>query len=294
MLNTKKIILGTVQFGIKYGINNIKGRPSKKSVFQILDRAYELGIRTLDTAEAYGDSHRIISEYHSSSNNRFEIITKYSSSSNEQNPILIKRVDNLLNLFKIQRLYSYMFHSFEDFMVNYNKFHEEIVQLKLDNKVGKIGVSIYSNEQIEKILSLDCIDLIQLPFNLLDNHDQRYEILDKAKKKGMEIHTRSSFLQGLFFKDIKDLSGNLLELKDELEQIDTFCNSHEISKHELAINYPLSKKYVDKVLIGVDSVDQLESNIRAVNTIIDSSVFSQIDRFKVKNKDLLNPSKWQI
>lgn len=288
-----KIILGTVQFGTNYGINNTKGRPSKEDVFQILDKAFSLGIGILDTAEAYGDSHKIISEYHLNSVNRFEIITKYSNYENEAKPQLVERVDKLLKQFKTPRLYGYMFHSFDDFRINYDFFAEQITKLKSTGKVNKIGVSVYSNMQLEELLTYDCIDLVQLPFNLLDNHSQRFSILDKTKKRGLEIHTRSSFLQGLFFKDIDTLSGTILELKDELKKIRDFCKSNLISIHQLAINYPLSKNYIDKVLIGIDSITQLESNIQAINRNYDSSLFTKIDRFEVKNSELLNPSKWK-
>ena len=61
-----KLILGTVQFGLEYGINNLKGKPDKKTVFEILSYANNKGIKYLDTAELYGDAHNLIGEFHKS------------------------------------------------------------------------------------------------------------------------------------------------------------------------------------------------------------------------------------
>ena len=69
-----KLILGTVQFGLNYGINNTIGKMSEDKVFELLETAYDLGIRTLDTAEAYGNAHSVISNFHKQSKKRFNII----------------------------------------------------------------------------------------------------------------------------------------------------------------------------------------------------------------------------
>ena len=286
-----KLILGTVQFGLNYGINNAKGKPTDSEVKKILDLAYKNGIRYLDTAEAYGNAQERIGSYHEGSLNKFNVITKFSSSIDSLSNDIERRIIENIDILKIDSLYWYMFHSFNDFKLFFKEFREGLVLLKKNKKIKKIGVSVYTNKELESVLEYDDIDLIQLPFNLFDNHKLRSEVVLKARKKGIEIHTRSVFLQGLFFKNHKELKGNLKYLKSPLQELHNVSSNYNIN--DLAINYVYNKKYIDKVLIGVDNADQLKLNIDSLNKTIGEKVFLKIESIKIKYKELLNPSNWK-
>jgi aryl-alcohol dehydrogenase-like predicted oxidoreductase len=289
-----KLILGTVQFGLDYGINNTIGKLSEDQVFELLETAYDLGIRTLDTAEAYGNAHSIISNFHKQSKNKFNIISKYSSSNFEYPIDLVERIQVHCSNFNVNYLEGYMFHSYNDFKMNINNDPNVLDNIKNSGLVKKIGVSVYSNDEIEDLLNFKNINLIQLPFNLFDNEYQRKEILEKAKKRNIEIHTRSVFLQGLFFKDINTLTNCLLPLKNNLSELSLLLKNNNITIESLALNYPLNKTYIDKVLIGVDSLEQLKNNIKATENDFDKSIYEKIDCIQIKNTKLLNPSNWKI
>ena len=230
-----KLILGTVQFGLNYGINNSIGKLTEDQVFELLETAYELGIRTLDTAEAYGNAHSIISNFHKQSKKRFNIISKYSSSNFDYPIDLVERIQVHCSNFNVNSLEGYMFHSYDDFKMNINNDPNVLDNIKNSGLVKKIGVSVYSNDEIEDLLNFKNINLIQLPFNLFDNEYQRKEILEKAKKRNIEIHTRSVFLQGLFFKDINTLTNCLLPLKKNLSELSLILNNNNnISIESLA------------------------------------------------------------
>ena len=289
-----KLILGTVQFGLNYGINNTIGKLTEDQVFELLETAYELGVRTLDTAEAYGNAHSIISNFHKQSKKRFNIISKYSSSNFDYPIDLVERIKVHCSNFNVNYLEGYMFHSYNDFKMNINNDPNVLDNIKNSGLVKKIGVSAYSNNEIEDLLNFKNIDLIQLPFNLFDNEYQRKEILEKAKKRNIEIHTRSVFLQGLFFKDINMLTNCLLPLKNNLSELSLISKNNNLSIESLALNYPLNKTYIDKVLIGVDSLEQLKKNIKATENDFDKSIYEKIDCIQIKNTKLLNPSNWKI
>ena len=104
-----KIILGTVQFGLKYGINNDIGKPNFNQVKSIMDYAFENNVNFLDTAEAYGNSHEIIGKYHSSSINKFKVITKYSPKRTDLPQKISDRIFHNLSVLDIDDLYCYMF-----------------------------------------------------------------------------------------------------------------------------------------------------------------------------------------
>lgn len=288
---TNKIILGTVQFGLNYGINNTKGKPNGEEIKKIFDLAYENGINMLDTAEAYGDSQETIGEYHMQSKNRFEVITKYSSARVDLPENIANRVEHDLKLLNVSSLFAYMFHSFKDLTTHFEKFKPELLKLKLEGKIKKIGVSIYTNEEAEQVLNYKEIDLVQLPFNLLDNNSQRELAIRKLKDRGIEIHTRSVFLQGLFFMNQESIPAKLLALKPYLQKIKQNTLQYKCSLNDLALNYVLYQKQIDKVLIGVDTAEQLLTNIASSKKELNESM-NEIDSIQVKETELLNPANW--
>ena len=286
-----KLILGTVQFGLDYGVNNTAGKPSKENIKSILDSAYNSGIQLLDTAEAYGDSQNKIGEYHNNSTNKFNVITKFSSNTEGLSLNIVERVYNNLKILDVDKLYCYMFHSFDDFNKYFEKYRKDLLILKRDGIINNIGVSLYSNDEFESVLEFNEITLIQLPFNLLDNKNKRGNILKKAKAKGIEIHTRSVFLQGLFFKNTSELTIKIKPLRPYLNSLNDLCDE-DYKMNDLALNYVCNQKNIDKVLIGVDNVHQLESNILSEKKKIEKELIKKIEAIDVKETKILNPSNW--
>jgi aryl-alcohol dehydrogenase-like predicted oxidoreductase len=287
-----KIILGTVQFGLDYGINNRSGKPGAEMVASILDLAFKNHIRLLDTAEAYGDSHEVIGNYHRSSPHKFNVITKFSAGRSDLSKHLEERISRNLEVMNVDNLYGYMFHSYTDFETHYTTFRNEIKDLKEKGLIKKFGVSIYTNNEFEKLLNHDGIDLVQLPFNLLDNNNQRSSLLAKAKEKGIEVHTRSVFLQGLFFKKTDELPQKLAALAPYLQQIHKISDDNHLSINDLSLNYAARQKHIDHVLIGVDTAAQLQQNLDSLQHDLSSDAMSQVDELHVKEAELLNPANW--
>ena len=286
-----KLILGTVQFGLDYGVNNTVGKPSKENIKSILDSAYSSGIQLLDTAEAYGDSQNKIGEYHNNSTNKFNVITKFSSNTEGFSLNIIERVYNNLKILDVDKLYCYMFHSFDDFNKHFEKYRKDLLTLKKDGIINNIGVSLYSNDELESVLKFNEITLVQLPFNLLDNNNKRGNIIKKAKEKGIEIHTRSAFLQGLFFKNTSEFTVKIKPLEPYLNLLNDLCDE-DYKMNDLALNYVCNQKNIDKVLIGVDNVHQLESNILSEKKNIKKELTNNIEAIDVEETKLLNPSNW--
>ena len=283
---TGKLALGTVQFGVDYGINNSHGQISRSEAEGIVDYAFKHGVSVLDTARSYGHAETAIGEILllNPSYRNIEVVTKisYDSSLSLSQNIAVS-CKNLKRNF----IDTVLFHSFED----YNLYSDTIdVEEKLN--FGKLGISVYTNAEIEGILEDSRIEVIQVPFNLLDNEFQRGEILRLAKSKGKEVHTRSSFLQGLFFKNANDISSNLIGLLNELESIRELCKDYNLSVSDLALQYCLSKDYIDKVIIGVDTLGHLQINIKSCNTVLPQELVIEVDKIAVKAVELLNPSNW--
>ena len=285
-----KIILGTVQMGLEYGINNNLGRISFEESQQILLKAFLSGIKTLDTAEAYGNAHKVIGEFHRNNpNNKFQIVTKVPHHIDAN--IIEEKVKKYLEELEVNCLEVLMFHSFDSFKLSQRGI-DSLIELKSKGLIKNIGVSVYTNNQLEYLLDKDSITVVQLPFNLLDNYTIRGNLIEQLKNKGKIIHSRSAFLQGLFFKKTSDENIIVKKLNSELKILNQIILKLGCSMEELALSYCLHQNSIDNVIIGVDSLDHLNSNLNASSYKIDNYTVQKINNILINNIDLLNPSLW--
>lgn len=287
-----KLVLGTVQMGMKYGINNTSGKISRAESFRILSRALEFGISTLDTAQVYGDAHNLIGDFHKSYiGSSFQIITKFPSEITSN--LIEKKVREYIDTLSVDYIDTIMFHSFDSFVKNKDSI-DSIIKLKNKGLIANFGVSVYTNSQIEYLLKEDLINVVQLPFNLLDNINLRGEVLEKLKKAGKSVHTRSVFLQGLFFKNEDNSNVILKKLKTEISLIHEIARYANCSITELALSYCLKQDNIDKVIIGIDSLDHLNFNIKASEFKISDSTLSEVNQIFITDRDILNPASWPM
>lgn len=286
-----KLILGTVQMGLNYGINNSLGKVTFENSCDILLKAFELGIDELDTAEAYGNAHQVIGDFHRLNPNiKFKVVTKIPHDGDVDK--IEQKIRTYINDLNVDYLEILMFHSFDTYQKN-KQIIPVLTNLKNQGIIKNIGVSVYTNSQIETLLLDDEITVVQMPFNLLDNESIRGDLMTKLKAKGKIIHTRSAFLQGLFFKEDSDDGSIFQKLYNELNTIKDIAKEENISISNLALSYCLCQENIDQVLIGVDSVSQLMENLKALNYKIEPKAVAKINAIKVKDLDLLNPSLWK-
>jgi aryl-alcohol dehydrogenase-like predicted oxidoreductase len=290
-MSIDKIILGTVQFGLNYGISNTTGKPSVESAFAILDTAKQSGIKMLDTAQAYGNSMEVIGKYHRSRTAAFEVISKFHLNSENLQEVVI----NELKTLSISGYEALLFHSFSDFWIAENKVFHALRALKQNGLLKKTGVSVYTNDEFKRAIEHDEIDVIQLPFNLLDNNSQRGALMEEAKTKGKELHIRSVFLQGLFFLEEDKIPDKLSPLKPYLSHIRTVALKFGLTINQLSLAYAMSNPNIDRLLIGVLTEEQLKENLHdlAYADIVSPEVISEVDRVIVDEINLLNPVNWK-
>lgn len=279
-----KLVLGTVQFGCQYGINSA-GRPSDEEISHILNICESKGIDTLDTSAAYGNSEEILGNV-LDGDTFFKIISKYPKCSLPVH----KRLSNTLNALHVGKLYGYLLHHFEIY-ANYPEIWNDFIEMKQSGKTEKIGFSIYTTDELDRILDDDVpFDIVQLPYNIFDRKFEPY--FEKLYDRGVLIHIRSVFLQGLFFKNTQNLSPSLEPLKPQLDKLQNYCNRQSLSIEEIALNYILSNPYVSGVLIGVDNCEQFKKNIKIANRRLTQKDIDFIKSIEIEDKQLLNPSNW--
>lgn len=282
-----KLILGTVQFGLDYGINNSNGRPSEFQVFEMLNYAHSNGLTKLDTAEAYGNASELIGNYNVNNPEKFIINTKFIGGDLD----VSKQLNTSLKQLNTDFIDVYFYHSFDDF-INYPNLKSQLHDLKEQGLIKKIGLSVYENDEFIKACNSDLIDVIQFPFNLLDNLSQRGAHIKRAKNRGKELHIRSVFLQGLFFKPLSDFPLKLKPLLPYIERIHEIAEIARVSIEQLALSYALQQSEIDNVIFGVDSIKQLKKNIEMSKMEIAYDIIEAVNKISVKEIELLYPKNW--
>lgn len=271
-----KIGLGTVQFGLDYGISNKKGITELEEVRNIISCAKDIGIDLLDTAYGYGKSEEVLG---SAGVNSFKIVTKFLPATPEISIPL--QINSSLQKLNIQHLYGILAHRSLD-VLNNPDIWNYLLKLKQDKIVDKIGFSFNTPEEADVILSKGFVpDLIQVPFNYLDNRFKKHMI--EFKKGGCEIHVRSPFLQGLFFINPITLS----DFFEEVKPIIIKLQKHGNALSGLLLKYCLEKPFIDKVIFGINNKKQLLSNIEAIQT---KENLTKLE-FNIKH-EILTPSNW--
>jgi len=277
-----KIALGTVQFGVDYGISNSMGKTSEDQVCEILNVANQNGIDLLDTAQAYGLSEEVVGRHHQ---NRFKIVTKINSNVFGKR-LTTKAIQESLKNLKVESLYGVLFHS--NYTTSNNlQSYLELVSLKNRKKIEKIGLSAYSIIEIETYISeFGNPEILQIPYNIVDKRFEK--IIIDLHKEGVEIHSRSTFLQGLFFMETGQLPNHFENIKPFIDDL----HKRFKKKDELAnflLTDVLEKSFIDKVIIGVNDSAQLKSNLSNFNL---ETLSLTADSIPVLSEEILNPSLW--
>jgi len=289
-----KLSMGTVQFGLDYGVANSIGKPTQKSVNDIVEYVYNNGVNCLDTAQAYGDSEKVLGESITNKENLF-IISKLKSNLFEEN--LQINIDISLKNLKIKKLYALLLHDSE-LLYRWEDNHTSLVQNLISrNKIDYFGVSIYSDEDFNLALNNENIKIIQIPFNLFDQRAVHNNWLKLAKEKNKLIFIRSIFLQGLFFMDLDALEGNLIDARKYLEKLHQLKNSLNLSTVELAMSYVDNVADSSILLFGCDTLAQAKENIELYNRLpkLDKETIGTIEyEFQDIQESITNPTLWKL
>lgn len=281
-----KIVLGTVQFGVNYGINNTSGQVSLDEVCKILKIAKGQGIQTLDTSSAYGSSEIVLGKALKESSTQFNIVSKYPRCEESVRSTFEKSIINI----RVDNLYGYLVHHFE-FYQEKPEIFDEMTALQDEGKIKKVGFSLYNVEQLQYLLDKGVkFDILQFPYNIFDKQFEPF--MPKLVEMGVEIHTRSAFLQGLLFKDTNTLPEKLKPLKKNLDDLHCYCDNKGLTVEQLALGYVIANPNVKGALIGVDNHEQLEANLKVASVKLSQEDIDYISNIDIKEKILLNPVNW--
>ncbi len=288
-----ELCLGTVQFGMDYGIQG-RGKPKKEEVFQILEQAHKLSIPYLDTANGYGEAETLIGEYLGQKGNPFHIITKLPYTSYQEIPSSeYKNVTKEVmkeSLFKLQidKLYGVLLHNPE--YLYKDAALDALRELKACGITDKIGVSVYEPGDAFYALKQK-LDIIQIPCNLFD---RRFDNFLNCQVGEAQVFVRSVFLQGLLLMDEAEVEQKLPHALETIHEFKGLCEKYHYTGREAALSYVKSKKGIHSIIIGVDNLMQLNENVNAYQMSIEPVVLEEIaSKFVNVREDIISPLKWR-
>lgn len=293
----QKIGLGTVQFGMDYGISNVLKQTSSAEVKQILDYASKHDLTVLDTAESYGDSETVIGES-MLGNHHFRIVTKICPCdgnfiTKDHAADAIAGFHRSLIKLRQQSLYGLLVHNCDDLLKPGGELLLDVLKRqKAEGHVQKIGVSVYTGKQIDLVLRLFTPDIIQLPLNILDQRLIEQGWLSLLKTLGVEIHARSIFLQGLLLMDLDLLNDYFNPIKGHLSEFQNTLNLLGITPLEAALDFALKQVDIDTVILGVAALSELKEICSVVNHKRDYNM--DYAKWALYDTRFLDPSQWNF
>lgn len=295
-----ELCLGTVQFGMDYGIKGQK-QPSVKQAVEMLDYATQNGINTIDTANAYGTAEDVVGTFLSKKtiprDNLF-IISKFRPNlldevkPDEYYKVMRNNLENTLSRLKTDYLDSYLLHSaryvFDDEII------DTLNRMKLDGLVKRVGVSVYEPEEAKKCIERPNVEFMQLPYSIFDQRMEKAGVFKKAQDDSIQIHSRSAFIQGLILMEEDEVPPFLAKAKPIVGKISLLCKRYGVSRISLAMNYVKQQSRISHLVFGVDNLNQLKENIDIFQNEIQKDLIDDIAKeFADIEADVVMPSLWK-
>lgn len=256
-----KLGLGTVQWGLPYGVSNREGATSPDEVARILASARARGVRTLDTAALYGDAETVLGRQDLAA---FDIITKTprfatGHISSDHADALVETFHGSLQRLGVPRLYGLLLHHATDLAApGGERLLSAMRMLKSAGLVERIGVSVYDSSQLEAVLDLFQPDLVQLPINVFDHRLLDDGSLARLQSLGVEVHARSAFLQGLLLMRADALPEYFAPLRHLVERWHAACREQGMTPVQAALAFVRDLPGVSVCLVGVQDCAQFE------------------------------------
>ena len=285
-----KLGLGTAQFGLDYGIANRSGQIKFSDAKNILQLAKQEKIDLIDTAILYGKSEKIIGNIGIID---FKFVSKLPNLPRDNENIESWVEDNVqrsLTQLGIKSLYGLLLHRSENLLgKSGKKLIDALKKIKASGLIKNIGISIYDPSELNKVMHLTKIDIVQAPLNIVDRRLEISGWLSTLHKEKVEIHSRSVFLQGLLLMPYNKVPSKFDKWSGILKRWSLNLKKNNLSAVEACLSYPLSLTEVDRVIVGVDSLDQFKNLIK----ISQDSKLKQDWSFMISNDQMLiNPSNW--
>jgi aryl-alcohol dehydrogenase-like predicted oxidoreductase len=292
-----RLMLGTVQFGLNYGIANKAGQPTPKDVREMLAYAIKNGVNCLDTAAAYGCSEEVIGRALAELDaaGRVTVVTKVCTiadglGAGEADRLVEESVRRSLQRLRLDVLPVCLFHMDRNFC-----YMDSLLKARDKGLVRHVGVSAGNLPgPVVKMLASRKIEAMQIPTNMLDLRHLKAGVFGDAGRAGIAVFVRSVYLQGLIMMPEADFFAEIRPLLPVRRKLEALARDAGLTMAEMALRYVLSIDGVTCVLTGVESIRQLSENVALFSKgpIEPSLVRAIIDAVPEMPEKALTPPMW--
>lgn len=287
---TSKIAIGTAQFGLPYGIANATGQIPLTEGKAIIALGQSVGIHTIDTAIAYGNSETTLGELGVS---EWRVITKLPEMpvySNSTADWVQTQLGNSLERLRIKSVHGLLLHRPAQLLEPDGKaLYRALVAERERGRVSKIGISVYGPEELEQLPTSMTFDIVQAPFNIFDNRMTRSGWIRRLQDAGCELHVRSIFLQGLLLMQRSARPAYFSRWSPLWREWEDWLQDINLTPLEACVRYALHTVGIDKVVVGVDSAAHLADLLAAAEGEMPVPPAS----LRTDDSSLLNPALWK-
>lgn len=284
-----RLALGTVQFGLPYGIANINGQVSHDTATAILRRARADGLDTLDTAIAYGESEQCLGDIGVDDWTIISKLPEFPNTCTDVTAWVQEQVQASLTRLGVSRLKGLLLHKPSQLLTLEGRaLWSELKNLKKCGVIEKIGFSIYEPGELDSLWPAFYPDLVQTPYNVLDRRLSKSGWLQRMNEVGVEVHVRSVFLQGLLLMSEDNRPKKFDRWSTLWAAWHTWLDEQGFTALQACISFVMSDPRISKVIVGVETLEQLEEIL--LSTRIDIAGYPQT--LETEDMDLINPSRW--
>ncbi|OQA34671.1 MAG: 2,5-diketo-D-gluconate reductase A [Betaproteobacteria bacterium ADurb.Bin341] len=293
MPDRSRLGLGTVQFGLDYGIANSEGQVGAEEVSAILDFAAKAGLKVLDTAAAYGSSELVLGEQLPAASS-FRIVTKTipvrrPNITGEDAQKVAETFQASLRRLRQPSIDTVLVHHADDLLVPGGEaLYAQLMEWKQRGLIARVGVSVYDRPQIDRLLERYRFDVMQLPVSVYDQRLIANGTLAMLHDAGVEIHVRSVFLQGILLMQTHDLPAHFVAMAGHHECYLDRLQAANVSPLAAALGFVARLAEVGIVLVGVNSLRHLQECIAA----FDQSAALDCAEFAIDDAQLIDPRCW--
>lgn len=301
-IQVSEVAFGCVEIGIPYGIgiNSAQDMLTEEEAIHLLQTALKLGINFFDTARAYGTSENIIGKAFKHQRSDVVIATKCSHFQRpngdippyqELKQIIENSVQESLTALQTNYVDVYMLHQADERLLRDNNVQAIFAELRSSGLIKATGVSTYTNEQTRLAIDTGCWDVIQVPFNMMDQ--RQFALFDKANSQGIGLIIRSVLLKGLLSDRGKNLHPALSQVENHIQKYDGLTQSLNVSLPALATQFALSFPQVSAILVGIDKMAYLEQSVQVANgSYLQNPILQQVKDLAYPDPDFINLPLW--
>lgn len=296
MSDHSRLVLGTAQLGMKYGLANRTGQPDRETVNEILKTAWNSGIYEYDTAQAYGQSEQIIGKIIKEFGiaNHVKITTKPHPNLNHLDQgAMMQAIEQSLDCLHVNKLHCLMLHR-EEMLDLWKEGLDDILQLMIcKGMADHIGVSVYSPHRALQAIQTAGIKIIQLPTNILDRRFIRAGVFEAAAAADKKIYIRSVFLQGLLLMDPDVLPPHMIAAKPILDELHAISLENNLHIRQISLAYIKATQPNAKLIIGTETAKQLKEVINDAEMELSKEILKMLcDKFDSVDEKIINPTLW--